>query len=82
MDTIHECRIVSHFGWHGTEEMANLLLLFHIYVEIANQDDAIRLGAREPSRKLLPTLQRFLCAGGDPFAGGHATMSHALPKRV
>src|SRR6266446_6564356 len=40
MDTIHECRIVSHFGWHGTQEMANLLLLFDIYVEIANHDDA------------------------------------------
>ena len=44
MNSIHEGRIVAHLGWHGAQEVTNLLLLLYIDVEISDHDDAA-LGA-------------------------------------
>src|SRR5262245_13642741 len=40
MNAIHESRIVPHLGRHWAEEMANLLLLLDVYIEIADHHHA------------------------------------------
>src|SRR5262245_39119633 len=40
MDAIHKGGIVAHFWWKRSEQVANPLLMLHIYFEIAHQDDA------------------------------------------
>src|SRR4051812_34654160 len=40
MDAIHERGIVAHLGWKRTEQVADTLLVHHVYLEVPHQHDA------------------------------------------
>ena len=39
MDAVHEGRVVAHFRRQRAEQVVDALLVLHVHIEIANQDD-------------------------------------------
>ena len=40
MDSIHERRVIAHFGRHRAKQVADALLLLNIHVQVADHHDA------------------------------------------
>ncbi len=39
VDAVHQRRVIAHLGRHGTEQVADPLLVLHIHVEVADHHD-------------------------------------------